>query len=129
MNILVTGGAGFIGSHVCDAILARGDTVICLDNFNNYYNPNFKKKNIAHNLTNPNFKLYCVDIKDKDTLKKVFVHEQVNKIVHLAAKAGVRYSIENPQEYQEDNNKATMNLLELAVEFKIENLGKTKGNR
>ena len=65
INVLVTGGAGFIGSHICDSLLKRGDRVICVDNFNNYYNPNRKKRNISHNLENPNFKLYYLDVKDR----------------------------------------------------------------
>ena len=121
VNILVTGGAGFIGSHVCDALLARGERVICIDNFNDYYSPNRKKKNIAHNLNHPHFKLYYLDVTDKKRLKEVFIHEQVDKIIHIAAKAGVRHSLINPQEFQEDNNKATMNLLELAKDFKVQN--------
>jgi len=121
MNVLVTGGAGFIGSHVIDALIARGDKIICIDNFNDYYNPNRKKKNIVHHVNNPLFKLYYLDLTDKKKLKEVFIYEHIDKIIHIAAKAGVRYSLSNPQEFQEDNNKATMNLLELAKDFKVQN--------
>ncbi len=121
MKVLVTGGAGFIGSHLCDALLQRGDQVVCLDNFNDYYSPSRKKQNIVHHQHNPNFKLYYLDIKNKTKLKEVFIHEHIDKIIHIAAKAGVRHSLQFPQEFQADNNLATMNLLELAKDFKIQN--------
>jgi UDP-glucuronate 4-epimerase len=120
-TILVTGGAGFIGSHVCDALLLKDYKVVCIDNFNNYYDEMKKKKNIKHNLTNKDFKLYYLDIKDKFQLKKIFIYNDIDAIIHIAAKAGVRYSVEHPQEFQDDNNKATMNMLEMARDFKVEN--------
>jgi len=121
MKILVTGGAGFIGSHVCDALLARGNKVICIDNFNNYYDPKIKEKNIEHNLSNDNFKLFKTDILDFNRMKEIFTLEQPDKIVHLAARAGVRPSIEDPFLYQEVNVRGTLNMLELAKNFKIKN--------
>ncbi len=121
MKILVTGGAGFIGSHVCDALLERGDSVICVDNFNDYYSPEIKRRNIKHNLGNKEFKLFETDILDFEGMKKIFESERPDKVVHLAARAGVRPSIKNPFLYQEVNVKGTLNLLELAKDFKIKN--------
>ena len=72
MNILVTGGAGFIGSHVCETLLKREDKVICVDNFNDYYNPSIKENNIKSFLKNKNFKLYKIDILDKKEIIKIF---------------------------------------------------------
>ncbi len=112
--ILVTGGAGFIGSHVCDRLLEKGHKVICLDNFNDYYDPRIKKKNISHNLKNPNFKLEKIDITEFEELKKVFEKHNIQKIIHLAARAGVRPSIRQPDLYFDVNVKGTQNLLELS---------------
>jgi len=119
--ILVTGGAGFIGSHVCQQLLDRGDTVICIDNFDDYYNPETKEKNIKDLIKNPNFKLYKVDIVNLETLNNIFKEKKIKKIIHLAAKVGVRYSIENPWVYEEVNIKGTINLLELAKDHNIDN--------
>jgi len=118
-TILVTGGAGFIGSHVCDSLLEKGKKVICIDNFNDYYDPEIKKKNIAEALKNNNFILYKVDITNKEKLRDVFEENKMDKIIHLAARAGVRTSFENPTLYKEVNVGGTKNLLELACEFKI----------
>ena len=119
MKVLVTGGAGFIGSHVCDALLNKGHSVICIDNFNDYYSPKTKEDNINHNLNNPDFKLYKEDICNIEGLKKVFEAEAPEKIIHLAARAGVRPSIKQPLLYEQVNVRGTLNLLELAKEFKI----------
>ena len=121
MNILVTGGAGFIGSHICDALLDRGDCVVCVDNFDSYYDPAIKEKNIKQCLLNSNFELYKVDVRDFEKLGKIFEKEKIDKIVHLAAKAGVRASFENQKEYFDVNVNGTKNLLELAVRHKIKN--------
>ena len=120
-NVLVTGGAGFIGSHVCDALLARGDVVICIDNFNDYYDPKIKRNNIKNCLNNPKFKLCIVDIMDFRKLKEIFQKNKINKIIHLAARTGVRASLRNPFLYEDTNNKGTLNLLELAKEFEVKN--------
>ena len=118
-RILVTGGAGFIGSHVCEALLARGDEVICVDNFNDYYDPCLKEKNIVNALKDEKYKLYRVDILDDVGMREVFEEEKVDKVVHLAAMAGVRYSIENPRKYYEVNVMGTLNLLEICKEFGV----------
>jgi UDP-glucuronate 4-epimerase len=121
MSILVTGGAGFIGSHLIDRLLKKGYSVICLDNFDPYYDSRLKRKNIKHNLDKPNFKLVEADIRDKKALKKIFEKNGIEKIVHLAAKVGVRSSIKEPLLYEDVNVRGTLNLLELCREFKVEN--------
>ena len=119
-NILVTGGAGFIGSHLVDKLLAENVwNVTALDNFNDFYSPNIKRENIRHNLTNPNFKLAEIDICDADSLNKLFEQSKFDVIVHLAARAGVRPSLENPTAYVETNINGTMNLLNLARDYDI----------
>jgi UDP-glucuronate 4-epimerase len=118
-NILVTGGAGFIGSHVCDKLLELGKSVVCLDNLNSYYSPERKIKNIQHNFDNKNFVFVNQDIKNKDQLRIVFQKFKFDKILHLAARAGVRPSIEKPDWYFNTNVLGTLNLLECAKEFKI----------
>lgn len=120
-TILVTGGAGFIGSHVCDRLLAMKKRVICLDNLNPYYSPERKIKNVQHNLINPGFELIVLDISHKEELEQVFQNNKIDKIVHLAARAGVRPSIEKPLWYRDTNVNGTINLLELSKKYKIKN--------
>ncbi|MBL7206672.1 MAG: GDP-mannose 4,6-dehydratase [Candidatus Aenigmarchaeota archaeon] len=119
--ILVTGGAGFIGSHVTDKLLEMGESVISIDNFNDFYKPDIKRKNIQHNLEKENFKLVEVDITNKERLKAIFKENDINKVIHLAAMAGVRPSIENPYIYEEINIRGTLNLLEIVRDCGIEN--------
>ncbi len=121
MKILVTGGAGFIGSHVTRKLLERGDSVICVDEFNDYYSPKIKELNVEAFLKNPNFSLHRGTITDYEFLKDVFEKEKIERVVHAAARAGVRPSIENPFIYEDTNVKGTLNLLHLAKEFSIEN--------
>jgi len=121
MSILITGGAGFIGSHVCEALLNNGTDVICADNFNDFYNPKFKEENLRRCLKEKNFKLYKTDITDIANLKIIFEKNKINKIVHLAARASVRASISNPELYERVNVLGTLNLLALAKQFKIKN--------
>lgn len=112
MTILVTGGAGFIGSHVCDMLLKKGEKVVCLDNFNDYYDPKIKRNNIKHNLDNENFFVEEIDIINYDKVKDVFSKYKIDKIIHLAARAGVRLSVNYPKLYFDVNVKGTFNLLE-----------------
>jgi len=120
IKILVTGGAGFIGSHLIERLLKEGYEVVCLDNFNDYYDPEIKRNNIKSFLRGRNFNLVEADIRDKDTLKKVFEKYKFQKIIHLAAQAGVRLSLKQPNLYVDVNINGTLNLLELSREYKIE---------
>lgn len=122
MKILVTGGAGFIGSHFIRYLLERtGHKIVCVDNFNSYYDVAIKEKNVAPFLDNPDFTLYRVDICDWDDLKTVFTQEKPDKICHLAARAGVRPSIQDPFIYEKTNIRGTLNLLELSRQYDIKN--------
>jgi len=112
MRILVTGGAGFIGSHLCERLLEGSNEVICVDDFNDFYNPKIKEKNISE--CKKNFKLYKADIRNKKNLENIFKKEKIDIVVHLAARAGVRPSILYPQLYADVNILGTMNLLETA---------------
>ena len=123
MSILVTGGAGFIGSNLCEKLVFElNREVVCADNFNSFYSPLIKENNIAELLKNRNFKLFRVDICNKDLLKKIFQQNKIDLVIHLAAMAGVRPSIENPLLYEQVNIKGTMNLLECMREEKIKKL-------
>lgn len=119
-NILITGGAGFIGSHLVDRLLATGEwRVTVVDDFNDFYDPAIKSENVRPQLENPNYNLFRIDIRDKPGLEKVFESASFDCIVHLAARAGVRPSLEQPLLYTETNIRGTMNLLELAREHGI----------
>lgn len=119
MNVLVTGGAGFIGAHTIKALMDKSHQVICIDDFNDYYDPKLKQDRINNFLKDYQFPVYRCNICDLAKLKKVFAENQIDKICHLAARAGVRASIENPFIYEEVDIKGTLNLLELAKDFKI----------
>lgn len=120
MHHFVTGGAGFIGSHLIERLLDEGHQITCLDNFNDYYDPAIKRKNIEKASRNPRYQLIEANILDEKTLDEIFNQNKFDTVVHLAARAGVRPSVENPQLYQEVNIRGTMNLLELAKEKGIE---------
>ena len=116
-NILITGGAGFIGSHLVDRLMSEGDwRITVVDDFNDFYDPAIKHANIASHLAHPSFNLVEADIRDYDALKSVFRENSFDCIVHLAARAGVRPSLKEPLLYVETNINGTMNLLELARE-------------
>src|SRR3989338_4348589 len=119
--ILVTGAAGFIGSHVCEALVKEEKQVIGIDNFNDYYDPHAKEKNIESIKGSKNFILYREDIKNTDSLKKIFKDKEIGKIIHLAARVGVRPSISMPDTYIKDNIQGTLNMLESAKENGIKN--------
>lgn len=119
MTILITGIAGFIGSNTAKKLLERGDEVVGIDNFNSYYDPTLKKRRISDFLGNYKIKIYRLDIADKNELKRVFEENKIDKICHLAAQAGVRYSLENPDAYLQSNITGTNNLLELVKDFSI----------
>ncbi|OPY57869.1 MAG: dTDP-glucose 4,6-dehydratase [Pelotomaculum sp. PtaU1.Bin035] len=117
-HTIITGGAGFIGSHLVDRLLDMGWQVTIVDNFDRFYDPLIKEKNISKHIGNLNCRLIKADIRDLDNLRNVLADEY-DVIVHLAAKAGVRPSILAPLEYQEVNIKGTQNLLEFAKEKEI----------
>jgi len=118
-TILVTGGAGFVGSHLCDALVARGDSVICVDNFNDYYDPSIKEHNIHPLSARGNFRLCRTDITDAAALKETFDEHKPDAVIHTAARAGVRPSIESPFLYTKTNIEGTINILELSKKSNI----------
>lgn len=124
MSILITGCAGFIGSHTTHALLKNGYNVIGIDDLNDFYNPEWKKQNLAKFQNETNFTYHRLDITNQEKTAEVFSQAQekdqsITKIVHLAARAGVRPSIKDPLLYQEVNVKGTLNLLELARRFQV----------
>ncbi len=119
-NILVTGGAGFIGSHLVKTLLNEGIwNVSVVDNFDEFYSPEFKRRNIEAFLDNPQFELNEIDICSRDEMREVFAKDNFDVIVHLAAKAGVRPSLIEPRACAETNVQGTLNLLELAKDFGV----------
>lgn len=123
MKILITGGAGFIGSATAKALMDRGDTPILIDNFNDYYDPKLKKDRIAKFLKDykGKFKLYKGDIRDAKFIDRVFKKEKPQKVLNLAAMAGVRSSLLDPRLYADVNVMGFLNLLEAAVKYKVKN--------
>jgi UDP-glucuronate 4-epimerase len=124
-KILLTGGAGFIGSHVAQALLRRGDTVIIVDNFNDAYDISIKKHNIRmieECDVNNQLKVYPVDICDREKMTNIFQVEEPDLICHLAARAGVRTSMQNPYEYFRSNSTGTLTIFELAYNFGIKHV-------
>jgi UDP-glucuronate 4-epimerase len=121
-KILVTGGAGFIGSHTTQALLDRGDEVVCLDNFNDYYSPEYKYANVAPFLKRPGYTLIEGDVRDGDTLETLIKAHQPERIAHVAAMAGVRYSLLHPELYEEVNVRGTINVLESARQHEIKDI-------
>lgn len=128
-TILVTGGAGFIGSHLSERLLKEGNKVLVIDNFNNYYDPSIKRNNveevkktcIENNISLDNYKVFEGDIRDNEFLKEVFSNK-IDSIMHLAAMAGVRPSIEDPSLYYDVNITGTVNLLERCREAGVKQL-------
>lgn len=119
---LITGGAGFIGSSLAERLLKEKNRVIAVDNFCDFYDPQVKEENIKIALKNDNYKLYRNDIRNKDDIKKIFDENDIDCVIHLAAMAGVRPSIENPVYYQEANCLGTQVILEEMKNHNIKNL-------
>lgn len=119
-RVLVTGGAGFIGSHLIERLLAQGYGVVCLDNFDDFYDPRLKEKNISGCMRDSRFSLIKGDIRDKDLLKGTFCRGGFDVVVHLAARAGVRPSLTQPGLYADVNVRGTINLLELSARYGVE---------
>lgn len=119
MNVLLTGSAGFIGYHVAQNLLERGDTVFGIDNFNDYYDVSLKE-NRNSNLNNyDKFKLFKISIDKIDDLENIFSKNKIDIICHLAAQAGVRYSLENPFAYVNANLVGFQNIIELARRYEV----------
>lgn len=112
MKVLVTGAAGFIGMHVSQILLARGDQVVGLDNLNDYYSPQLKHDRLARLTPKAGFSFVQMDVADRAGIAKLFQDERFDRVVHLAAQAGVRYSIENPHAYIDSNIVGFTNILE-----------------
>ncbi|OGP55148.1 MAG: epimerase [Deltaproteobacteria bacterium RBG_13_52_11] len=124
-RVLVTGGAGFIGSHLCQRLLREGDEVVCLDNFDAYYDPAIKRRNLEEIKASKGakgFQLVEGDIRDKGLVDDLFRRSSFGLIIHLAARAGVRPSIQQPLLYEEVNVTGTLNLLEACRVFGVMDL-------
>lgn len=121
MAILVTGAAGFIGSHVCEYLLARGETVVGVDNLNDYYDVQLKHSRLKK-INYDKFSFIEVDISNKDSIDEIFKKHKISKVVNLAAQAGVRYSIENPWSYLNSNLTGFLSIIEACRHNKIKHL-------
>ncbi|WP_431065805.1 NAD-dependent epimerase [Methylotuvimicrobium sp.] len=122
MKILVTGTAGFIGNHLALRLLERGDEVIGIDNLNDYYDVNLKKSRLARILDHERYTDIRADLADRDRIEQVFKEHRPERVVNLAAQAGVRYSIENPHAYIDSNIVGFINILEGCRHHGVEHL-------
>ena len=122
MTILVTGAAGFIGSHVSERLLSRGETVVGLDNLNAYYDVSLKEARLARLAARPGFRFVKLDLAERGGMADLFAGERPQRVVHLAAQAGVRYSLENPHAYVDSNLAGFTNVLEGCRHNGIEHL-------
>jgi len=121
-KIIVTGSAGFIGSSLCLKLLERGDNIIGIDNHNDYYDPKIKEARLQRLIKHANYQHYRIDLSDRKSLDKVFKDHKVEKVVNLAAQAGVRYSMENPLAYINTNIVGFAHILESCRYYNVENL-------
>ena len=112
MKILLTGAAGFIGMHCIERLLARGDSVVGVDNLNDYYDVSLKHDRLARIAAHENFSNHVISVEDRDAMAELFAAEKPDRVIHLAAQAGVRYSLENPHAYIDANIQGFMNILE-----------------
>ena len=112
MKILITGAAGFIGFHVAERLLAQGHDVVGIDNLNDYYDVNLKRARLARIETQPNFRFLKLELADRAAMAELFARERFERVIHLGAQAGVRYSIDNPHAYADANLVGHLNVLE-----------------
>ncbi|MGL5742030.1 MAG: NAD-dependent epimerase [Legionella sp.] len=122
MKVLVTGAAGFIGFHVAQRLCQRGDEVIGIDNLNNYYDVNLKKSRLAQLADFTNFKFIRLELADRESMAALFAKNDFQRVIHLGAQAGVRYSLENPHAYIDSNIVGFLNILEGCRHHRIEHL-------
>ncbi len=122
MNILLTGAAGFIGMHTAQRLLERGDTVIGVDNLNDYYDVGLKHARLAQLSGYKNFQFHALNIADRGATEALFAQAKPQRVIHLAAQAGVRYSLVNPHAYVESNLQGFMNILEGCRQHPVEHL-------
>ncbi len=122
MKILVTGAAGFIGMHTSLRLLARGDEVVGLDNLNDYYDPTLKEARLARLTPHAGFRFVKMDVADRAGMEALFAAEKFDRVIHLAAQAGVRYSLQNPHAYIDSNVVGFMNILEGCRHAKVQHL-------
>jgi len=122
MKLIITGSAGFIGSSLCLKLLEREDDVIGIDNHNDYYDPQIKEARLARLLKKKNYKHYKIDLSDQKSLENVFKEHKPQRVVNLAAQAGVRYSMENPLAYINSNIVGFAHILENSRYYKVEHL-------
>lgn len=122
MNFLVTGAAGFIGFHVSQRLLAAGHQVVGIDNLNDYYDVNLKHARLNLIKADPGFTFIEMDLADRDAMASLFDQQKFQRVIHLGAQAGVRYSIENPHAYADSNLTGHLNILEGCRHHKIEHL-------
>ena len=120
--IYVTGAAGFIGSHVATRLLDRGDEVVGIDNVNNYYDPALKEARLARLESRAGFRFVRMDVADIDGMARLFAEQPPKRVVHLAAQAGVRYSLTNPHAYVDSNLRGFLNILEGCRHQRVEHL-------
>ena len=122
MRILVTGAAGFIGYHAALALLQRGDTVVGIDNLNDYYDVSLKQSRLDQLAPHSDFSFIRADLADRDAMARIFAEHRPQRVVHLGAQAGVRYSIENPDAYVQSNVVGTLNVLEGCRRHEVDHL-------
>ncbi len=119
MTVLITGCGGFIGSHLTERLLNENEIVFGIDNFDDFYDPSIKTNNLKKSLENENFSLIRSDIRDPNEVKRIFENNDIKNVIHLAARAGVRPSIQDPLLYEDVNIKGTLNILEGLKEISV----------